>query len=223
MPSHQLLALIDLVFARWTVRCFVRAIRCLLFCGIRGRDSAGIGRLASITARTAPIASAYSHEAHNDGAAGESRSINLVKQKSNLTPKTIKSLYAFNTALLCLLIANLLHGKIRPASINIQALINRYSVVFGPKGIKSMTFDKFLNMQNPTPLVWWSGFSSAQSSASMRDGSPLRLPAIWPQKRPEWTPLPASVQTPLDEWLPPPARISQRFRATPIARSVTNS
>jgi len=31
-----------------------------------------------------------------------------VKQKANLAPKTIKTLYALNTALLCLLIAKLL-------------------------------------------------------------------------------------------------------------------
>ena len=108
----------------------------LLFCGIRERDSAGIGRLAPITAQTAPIASAHSHEAHNDGAAGEyakSRSISLVKQKANLSPKTIKSLYALNTALLCLLIANLFYRKIRSDSINIRALINRDTVVLGSK------------------------------------------------------------------------------------------
>lgn len=108
----------------------------LLFCGIRGRDSAGIGRLAPITARTAPIASAYSHEAHNDGAAGEyakSRPISLVKQKVNRAPKTIKSLCALNKVLLCLLIANLFYRKIRPDSINIRALINRDTVVFSPK------------------------------------------------------------------------------------------
>jgi len=94
----------------------------LLFCGIRGRDSARIGRLASITARTAPIAPAYLHEAHNDGAALEyakSRSISLVKQKANLAPKTIKNLYGLNTALLCLLIVNLFYRKIRSDSINI--------------------------------------------------------------------------------------------------------
>jgi hypothetical protein len=84
-----------------------------------GEIQPGSGRLASITAQRAA------------GEYAKSRSISLVKQKANLAPKAIKTLYALNTSLLCLLIANLFYRKIRPDSINIRALINRYAVVFG--------------------------------------------------------------------------------------------
>lgn len=84
-----------------------------------GEIQPGSGRLASITAQRA------------GGEYAKSRSISLVKQKANLAPKAIKTLYALNTSLLCFLIANLFYRKIRPDSINIRALINRDAFVFG--------------------------------------------------------------------------------------------